>query len=359
MTVQKTIIQGISELLYNNDYVVVPGFGGFVAKHQLAHYSVNKSVLHPPSKKVLFNIQLKQNDGILAGWLKEKLNCDFNEVNKHLEEFSNYSKMLLDTKRRLEFENLGLFYLDFENNICFEPKADINFLIESFGLSSIALREIEAEVPVEKKEIETIDRFALHQAEDDKKPIKKRNYKRIAALVVGIPFITVALMLAVTQIQPNSNFAANVLGLKGSSTNYSTANYNNNLTELNVPAIEPYAVDANGYSSVKLFEEDKLITVNISAPDKTEVKAKHHTIHVASPNLSGKFQIVLGAFGIEANAHRLIKKLAKQNVKAGVNGVNAKGLHIVSGGGFNDKDSATAFLISIKDKCPSAWIMSQ
>jgi hypothetical protein len=356
MTVQKTIIQGISELLYNNDYVVVPGFGGFVAKHQLAYYSVSKSVLHPPSKKVLFNIQLKQNDGILAGWLKEKLNCDFNEVNKHLEEFSNYSKMLLDTKRRLEFENLGLFYLDFENNICFEPKADINFLIESFGLSSIALKEIEIEIPVEKKVIETHDRF---QKVEVVKPVKKKNYKRIAALVIGIPFITVTLLLAVTQIQPNSDFAANVFGIKGSAGNYSTVNYNSNLSELNIPATEPYAVDANGYSSVKLFEEDKLTVVNISAPDKTEVKTKHHTIHISTPGMSGKFQVVLGCFGIERNAEKMIRKLAKENITAGLSGVNAKGLHVVSGGGFNDKDSATAFLISIKDKCPSAWVMSQ
>ncbi|MBK7666303.1 MAG: hypothetical protein IPJ32_02560 [Sphingobacteriaceae bacterium] len=73
MIVQKAIINGISELLYNHDYVVVPGFGGFVSRNQLSHYSVNKEVLNPPSKKILFNVQLKQNDGILASWLKEKL----------------------------------------------------------------------------------------------------------------------------------------------------------------------------------------------------------------------------------------------------------------------------------------------
>ncbi len=357
----KTIIQGISELLYNNDYVVVPGFGGFVAKHQLAHYSLNKGVLHPPSKKVLFNVQLKQNDGILAGWLKEKLNCDFTEVTKHLEEFSHYSKMLLDTKRRVEFENLGLFYLDFENNICFEPKADINFLIESFGLGSVSLKEIEPEVILQqdhepKKQIETIDRFEKAIVE---KVDKKRNYKRIAALVIGIPFITVGLLLAVSEIQPNSGFTANVLGLNGNSANYSAVNYNSNLGELSLKTTEPYVVDANGYSSVNLFDAEKLTVVNISAPDKTEVKTNRHDVKFNATNLNGKFQVVLGCFGVEGNARKMVKKLAKENIKAGLSGVNAKGLHVVSGGGFDDKDSAAAFLISIKSKCPSAWIMAQ
>ena len=132
MNVQKTIINGISELLYTHDYVVVPGFGGFVSRHQLSHYSLNKEVLNPPSKKIMFNVQLKQNDGVLTSWLKEKINCNFDLATKHIEEFAAQCKILLDTKHRLEFENLGLFYLDLEKNICFEPKTDINFLIESF-----------------------------------------------------------------------------------------------------------------------------------------------------------------------------------------------------------------------------------
>ncbi len=347
MTVQNTIIKGISELLYNNDYVVVPGFGGFVSRHQLAHYSVNKGVLHPPAKKIVFNIQLKQNDGVLATWLKDELKCEFKDANIHLDEFSSYCKLLLNTKRRLEFENLGLFYLDFENNICFEPKTDINFLIESFGLSPVSLRELEAEI---KKEIITVDRVEKLEV---KPIIKKRNYKRMAAVAIGIPVFAALMLLVASQVKPGAFSLAGILGNKIG--NYIPLNYTNNFNEIAINSIDPYVVDASGYANINVFSNEKLTTVNISAV-KTEATTVTHVKHIS---LSGRFQVVLGCFSINENAKRLVKTLSKQNILAGISGVNAKGLHIVSCGAFNDKESAISHLQSVKSKYPSAWIMAQ
>ena len=348
MTIQNNIIKGISELLFNNDYVVVPGFGGFVSRHQLAHYSVNKGVLHPPAKKIVFNVQLKQNDGVLAAWLKDNLKCDFKDANIHLDEFSSYCKLVLNTKRRMEFENLGLFYLDFENNICFEPKTDINFLIESFGLSPVSLREIEAET---KKEVETIDRF---EKAETKPIIKKRNYKRMAAFAIGIPVFATVMLLVASKVKPGVFSLAGMLGSK--TGNYIPLNYSNNFNEISLNAIDPYVVDANGYANVNIFNNEKLITVNINAVKTEATTIVNHVKHIS---FSGKFQVVLGCFSINENATRMIHILAVQNIKAGISGINAKGLHVVSCGAFNDKESALAHLQSVKSKYPSAWIMAK
>ena len=53
--------------------------------------------------------------------------------------FSDYFTSVLSARRRLSIDNIGFFYLDFENNILFEPQPDTNFLTNSFGLSSISL----------------------------------------------------------------------------------------------------------------------------------------------------------------------------------------------------------------------------
>lgn len=356
MLVQKHIINGISELLYTHDYVVVPGFGGFVSRPQNAHYSLNRETLFPPSKSILFNVQLKQNDGILANWLKDKVNCDFATASKHLEEFALHCKMLLDTKRRLEFENLGLFYLDFESNICFEPKVDVNFLIDSFGLSSITLKEIEVveEPVITKTVIETKDRFVKAEA-SDKLPVK-RNYKRIAAIAVAIPVIGLAMLFAISQMKSYNNSFAGVFG-GGSTAQYSPVSYNSMFTELEAAAPTTYVVDANGYAGITLFE-DKHVAVNISA-----VSTESHTIStnaVCKPvNMAGKFQVVMGCFSVEQNARKLIKKLASQNVAAAISGTNAKGMFVVSCGTFDNKNNAVQLLQSIKAEHPSAWIMSR
>lgn len=350
MNVQKNIINGISELLFNHDYVVVPGFGGFVSRNQLSHYSLNKEVLNPPSKKILFNVQLKQNDGILAAWLKEKISCDFNQANKHIEEFAAHCKVLLDTKHRLEFENLGLFYLDFEKNVCFEPKTDINFLIESFGLGSIALKELEKETIV--KTIETKDRFEKVEVTT---PVKQRNYKRMAAIAVGIPVIGMVILFAVNFVKPNTISYSKVFG-GINEMSYSPLNYNASVAELEIKNTAPYVVDANGYATINLFE-NKTVAVNISA-----VKTESHTVskrYSHEISMPGKYQVVMGCFSVKGNAKKFIRTLSEQNVRAGISGLNSKGMYVVSCGGFNDKESAVALLQNLKSKFPSAWVMTQ
>lgn len=354
MLVQKAILKGISELLYNHDYVVVPGFGGFVSRSQASHYSLNKEVLFPPSKSIVFNVQLKQNDGVLANWLKEEVKCDFIQATKHLEEFAAHCKMLLDTKRRLEFENLGLFYVDFENNICFEPKTDVNFLIDSFGLSSITLKELPVEeTVVVKHTFEPQDRLVKAEA-SDKLPVRKTNYKRIAALAIGIPVIGFALLFAVKQMQPNSNSFAAIFG-GGSHANYTPVNYNSKFTELELSQTSNYVVDANGYAGITLFE-DKHVAVNIHAVNTTSHSVNTNMSHVVS---SGRYQVVMGCFSVKANARKMIKKLAAEKLNATISGTNAKGMYVVSSGGFDDKESAVNLLQSIKSKYPSAWVMTQ
>jgi hypothetical protein len=350
MIVQKTIINGISELLYTHDYVVVPGFGGFVSRHQLAHYSLNRDVLNPPSKKILFNVQLKQNDGVLASWLKEKISCDFSQATTHIEEFAAHCKALLETKHRLEFENLGLFYLDFEKNICFEPKTDVNFLIESFGLSSLTLKELEKEEKV--RVIETKDRFEKIEV---KQPVKRTNYRRIAAMAIGIPLCTAALLLAVNLVKPNTIQYSGIFNT-GTESSYVPMNYNTSLTELEMKPASPYVVDANGYASLNLFE-NKTVAVNVSAvntPSHSISKAKSHPVSFA-----GKYQVVMGCFSVRGNANKFIRTLSGDNIRAGISGTNAKGLLVVSCGAFGDKESALAMLQSIKSKYPSAWVMTQ
>jgi hypothetical protein len=353
MTVQKKIIDGISELLYTHDFVVVPGFGGFVSKQQQAHYSLNRSVLYPPSKRIMFNVQLKQNDGVLSNWLKDQINCSFIEANKHLEEFASYCSMLLNTKKRLEFENLGLFYLDFENNICFEPKADINFLIESFGLSDISLKELEPEEIKPIKTFEPSDRILAEPMRQELPVIKKRNYRRVAALAIGIPVIGAVILLAASQMKPNSFLKAEILGQKSTAT-YAPLNYVSP-EEIAIKVAVPYIVDANGYAVVDLFGNDKVTVVNVNAP----LNPSTHKKHSNTISFDGKFQVVMGCFGVESNAKRLVKKLSKEHVKAGISGVNAKGLHVVSCGGFNDKESALNLLSSVKTKYPNAWVMTK
>ena len=121
--------------------------------------------------------------------------------------------------------------------------------------------------------------------------------------------------------------------------------------------------DVNGYANFKLTDNGNVIIASfndtVSPIDKTVVvKSIHTKLHNAT-TFDGKYQVVLGCFGVEGNANKLVKELSEKHVNAGVSGVNNKGLHIVSCGGFDSKDEATNLLVSIKESFPNAWVLSK
>ena len=62
---KKTIDTYISELLFLHDCVIIPEFGGFVGNNKSAVLNKNTNTIYPPSKKILFNKNLRTNDGLL------------------------------------------------------------------------------------------------------------------------------------------------------------------------------------------------------------------------------------------------------------------------------------------------------
>lgn len=73
MNVHAQIVEGIKTLLHQQEYVVIPNFGGFVTQVHFSKYLVEKNILTPPGKVISFNKQLRQNDGVLAFWLQKEL----------------------------------------------------------------------------------------------------------------------------------------------------------------------------------------------------------------------------------------------------------------------------------------------
>ena len=56
----------IETLLLENDCVIVPDFGGFVAHYNPATYIEEENIFLPPTRTIGFNSQLKMNDGLLV-----------------------------------------------------------------------------------------------------------------------------------------------------------------------------------------------------------------------------------------------------------------------------------------------------
>ena len=56
----------LEHLLFENECVIVPELGGFIAHHQPAHYEEAEGIFLPPMRTVGFNPLLMMNDGMLV-----------------------------------------------------------------------------------------------------------------------------------------------------------------------------------------------------------------------------------------------------------------------------------------------------
>lgn len=355
MNVQQTIIRGIKEQLFVNNYLVLPGFGGFVLKSRPAHFSASGGLLMPPSKTISFNAQLKQNDGILALWLQNKANCSANEALVHLQEFAGFCSGILNAKRRLSLEGIGFFYLDFENNICFEPQQDANFLSSSFGLAPLSVKAIEPEITEPDPEPVFIDRTAS-AAKAAEKPVRTaRNYRKLVTPAMFGIILVCLLALLVTNSNLKGELRSSLIGerLKGT---YAPVSYPELAIAATAPKNDAYVTDANGIATIEL-EHEKSLAVRVTgslpvmgspASAMPDHKARHSRLM--------KFEIVLGCFTLPANAKRMVRKLSGQNIRAVISGRNAKGMYVVSNGSFDTKEEAIQKLQDLKDSYPNAWI---
>jgi nucleoid DNA-binding protein len=351
LIMETKIEQYISELLYKHECVIVPQFGGFVARHLPASITNEGSLISPPAKSILFNKNLQNNDGLLVNFVMEAESLSYNEANEQVMKFAHYCSANLQSKQRVEISGVGVLFMNAEQSIQFEPQVDVNYLIESFGLFSINAEEIVAAKT--DKIIELSDRKVVVENNNS----SSRKYLRIAAVSLAAPMLALGIFFSLTNTQMK-NKVTSAFGISTESNTYEKSNYKNAAYTYTSKPAPNVIVDANGYAGIALAEND-YIFVNVSdtvVADKTVVKKVLH--HVVKSSTNGKYKIVVGCFSVEENAQRLVNTLHDRNISASITGKNKNGLHVVSAGSTNNMDEARTLLQTIRQNYPSAWMMT-
>lgn len=137
-------IEYISDLLFLHDCVIIPDFGGFICNYKSACIDETTGIICPPSKDILFNRNLKHNDGLLVNWIATKEKISYDKATKQVELFSEELKVKLNQRQRVAFGDIGVLYTDRRFNIIFEP-ADHNFLADSYGMEEVVAHKITTE----------------------------------------------------------------------------------------------------------------------------------------------------------------------------------------------------------------------
>lgn len=127
----------IGDLLLRHNCVVVPGFGGFVARTASAKLDVTSGIIFPPKKSLLFNKQLINNDGLLITSLSSEAQIPFSHAASQVETCVSDWNKALHAGERITIEKVGFLFLDQEKNIGFEQDRHFNLLLNAYGLSAV------------------------------------------------------------------------------------------------------------------------------------------------------------------------------------------------------------------------------
>lgn len=320
----------ISELLYTHDCVILPGFGGFVTSYAPAKIHPINHTFFPPSKKVLFNSQLKRDDGLLLDFISTSEKIGYTEVKSRTMEFVTDVVEKLNRKEIVHFKQIGDFQKDIEGNILFEPQNELNFLEDAFGLSSFVSPPILRKTAQQRLESKFIDRRPI--PERDKKG--RKIYWAYLALIPLIGFFGWFIY--------NGNLQFENTQKSGVVTFNEPEVKNESNTELIKEVTNPPLETLNFKEATEPAED---LPVDVPIKKITPVK---------------KYFIIGGSFSIEENAEKLVGILREKGYDAERAGISPSGLHMVSYFSSVDKSEVMANLAMIrKDENPSAWLIKK
>lgn len=126
--------QHVKYLLYRNNCLILPGFGGIVLQYSPARIHPAQHIFQPPRKAIAFNRSLTTNDGLLISHLANAENLHYDDAEKRVRQFVDQIENSIRRKGEYTLTGIGRFYNDIESNLQFEPDEKENYLLNAYGL---------------------------------------------------------------------------------------------------------------------------------------------------------------------------------------------------------------------------------
>lgn len=129
----------VKELILDNDKVVLPGLGSFVAEVVPSTFSDKGYTINPPYRKLYF--RAKPDEGVaLVDFYAASNNVDREIADKVIRDFVAELKSVLFVRKTVVFPGLGRMRATKENAVFFIADEDLDIYPEGFSLEPISLK---------------------------------------------------------------------------------------------------------------------------------------------------------------------------------------------------------------------------
>lgn len=129
----------IEILLLQNDCVIVPQFGGFVAHHVDARYDSRDNMFLPPLRTLGFNQKLQINDSLLAQSYIEAYDISYPEAMSRINDDVNELKQRIENEGDYTLNGIGVLSYKENGNYEFRPCEAGILTPDIYGLGGIEI----------------------------------------------------------------------------------------------------------------------------------------------------------------------------------------------------------------------------
>ena len=331
----------ISDLLYRHDCVIIPGLGGLITNYRSAQIHPVSHTFRAPSKSIRFNVNLQEDDGLLANYVSSCESISFASAQSKIKRFVFSIQNDLEHKKEARLPKIGVLSVDINGIISFEPDLKVNYLPDAFGLEAIqspAILRKSKGINVSKQ---------IYQGSKSLQAQKTSFNWKVAAVL--IPLIGLSTYISFQQEIIHDKYA-----------NYA---YLNPFKEKPAAVYVPRTIEVKEKTielkETKITTTPKTVVETVKA--NTEVKARNiiPAPSVKTTLISKPFHLVAGCFSSKLNANNLVTQLKTEGFDASVIGQNENGLFRVAIQSYVTRELAVSEMKKLKDSGKSTWLLKK
>lgn len=333
------LAQHIEVLLLENDCVIVPGLGGFVAHYTPAMKVAEENVFLPPTRIIGFNPQLKMNDGLLVQSYMAVYDTDFSDATRIVEKEVAYIFTALHEDGKVDLPNIGELRYSIHGIYDFAPydhKITTPYL---YGLDSFEMQEL---AELKKPYMEKTIRYSVPVVPEDKKrrvEIKfNRSYLSNAVAMIAVVALFFFLSTPIentevvegnyAQLLPNELFemiekeslAINPIVVSRKADTPKTSAQKNTGQKAKkkvVPvAVREVKVGQANAQNAPVVSQPKQQAAEVSSSASATIKSEVQktTAGTVAPSLvsAKKYHIIIASVGTEKDAEAMAKQLIEK-----------------------------------------------
>ena len=136
------IVAHIERLLWTQDCVILPGWGGFMRQTQSAAYDEAAHTFRPAHKELMFNATLQHSDGLLVEAYRKAYGVEYSQAQLLVEEDLRALRSQLQAERQVALGRLGTLSFGDEEQLIFTPGDEAWLNADVYGLRPFTMRPL-------------------------------------------------------------------------------------------------------------------------------------------------------------------------------------------------------------------------